>query len=228
VFDTLLASNVARHPTARSALAALLLHLAIVTGAITATASSRDASQPPVRDTIRLELAQPRIAERRHSQPVAPRAVPPEIPAPPADPELPPSVPDFEPARLSLAPIDLAALGRRGTGLAFRDSAGGPGPTRSVLSATEVDHLPELQGDLHLRYPAGLERTGVSGVVELEYVISSSGRVEPRSVRVLESPHPAFSAAATDAVSRARFSPARRGGQPVAVLVRQTIRFVSR
>jgi periplasmic protein TonB len=92
---------------------------------------------------------------------------------------------------------------------------------------SEVDELPQLQGELVPRYPAALQRTGVSGVVELEYVISLAGHVDPRSIRVLESTHPAFSAAAADAVGHARFRPARRNGRPVAVRVRQTIRFVS-
>ena len=71
----------------------------------------------------------------------------------------------------------------------------------------------------------GLERAGVSGVVQVEYVVGSDGRVDPQSVRVLASTHPAFLLAALEALRDARFKPARRGGRSIAVLVQQTIRF---
>lgn len=56
----------------------------------------------------------------------------------------------------------------------------------------------------------------------------------PPRIPALEPPrftaahHPAFSDAAREALWKARFTPARRAGRPVAMLVRQTIRFVTR
>jgi protein TonB len=97
--------------------------------------------------------------------------------------------------------------------------------SRAVFNAVEVDELPELVGDLRLRYPLGLERAGVSGVVVLEYVVGSDGRVNPGSVRALSSSHPAFFQAALEALRDARFKPARRWGRSIAVLVQQRIRF---
>lgn len=227
MFETLVESNVARRPRTRPALAALLLHLAVVAGAISATANARNSLGTVARDTIRLELAQAFMPERRHSGPVAPRAPRPELPPAPPAPQVSPIVPGVEPPRLRLSRIDLAALGLTATGPVSSESTAGSGPAGSVLSVTEVDELPELQGELRPRYPAALQQAGVSGVVELEYVISEAGRVDSSSIRVLGSTHPAFSAAAGDAVGRGRFRPARRNGRPVAVLVRQTIRFVS-
>jgi protein TonB len=97
--------------------------------------------------------------------------------------------------------------------------------SRAVFNAVEVDQLPELVGDLRLRYPVGLERAGVSGVVVLEYVVGSDGRVNPGSVRALSSSHPAFFQAALEALRDARFKPARKWGRSIAVLVQQRIRF---
>jgi protein TonB len=88
--------------------------------------------------------------------------------------------------------------------------------------------LPELAEDLRPRYPEMLRQAGVSGEVELEYVVLESGRVDSASVRVLASTHPAFSEAAREALQRARFKPAHRGAGPVPVTVRQTLHFVSR
>ena len=94
-----------------------------------------------------------------------------------------------------------------------------------VFSSVEVDELPELVRELRLRYPVGLERAGVSGVVQVEYVVGSDGRVDPQSVRALSSTHPAFHPGCAGGVARRRFKPARRGGRSIAVLVQQTIRF---
>jgi len=95
----------------------------------------------------------------------------------------------------------------------------------SVFGAVEVDELPELMAEFRPRYPDGLRRAGVSGLVQLQYVVGSDGRVAERSVRVLTSSHPAFLLAALLALRDSHFKPARRGGRPAAVLVQQTIRF---
>ncbi len=95
----------------------------------------------------------------------------------------------------------------------------------SFLTATEVDVLPELTVPLRPRYPDALRRTGVSGWVKVEYVIGRDGRIQSHSVRLLGGTHLAFSVAATQALRQARFTPARRAGHEVAILVQQTIRF---
>ena len=59
------------------------------------------------------------------------------------------------------------------------------------------------------------------------FVVDTSGRVEPASVRIIESSHHAFDDAAGDAVVRARFQPARLRGQPVRQITRQRVRFVA-
>jgi TonB family protein len=228
MFETLLASNVARRPQVRSGLAALFLHLAIVIGAISARATSPAAFKPAVRDTIRLDLSRARILEPRHSTHTPPSTGAPEIARPPVAPDVPPRIPALEPPRFTVAPMNLAALSKIPPAPGSDRSPGGPGPERAVLTATKVDVLPQLTGHLHPRYPEALRRTAVSGEVQLEYVIQNSGRVDSSSVQVLTSSHPAFSEAAREALWKARFTPARRAGRPVAMLVRQTIRFVTR
>lgn len=109
-----------------------------------------------------------------------------------------------------------------------RNSDESPAPRDSsgpVFSAIEVDDLPELTEELHPRYPDSLRRAGVSGLVRVQYVVGSDGRMDPQTITVLASSHPAFLLSALEALHDARFKPARRGGRPVAVLVQQTIRF---
>ena len=57
----------------------------------------------------------------------------------------------------------------------------------------------------------------VEGVVRMEAVVAEDGTV--RGIRVLKSVHPDLDASAAAAAKQWRFRPARRDGQPVAVVV---------
>jgi TonB family protein len=97
----------------------------------------------------------------------------------------------------------------------------------SLYRSTEVDELPQLLTDLRPEYPDVLRHAGISGAVEVEYVVGKDGRIEPHSLRVLTTDHEQFTRSVVYALRPARFKAARRAGQPVAVLVRQAIRFRS-
>jgi TonB family protein len=206
-----------------SAAFALVLHLALIFLAIRATNATVAAAVEVARDTIRLDLSRP--AEPRRSTPPPDGAFP--IPAPPPPLSLTP-----EPLQLDLPRFDtpgpafdaraLAGLSSASDSVERESTFG----THEVRSVAEVDEPPQLLGGLDLRYPERLRTTGLAGVLELEYVVTAAGAVEPGSIRVLRSTHDAFAEAAREALAAARFRPARRGGRAVAVLVRQTVRFV--
>lgn len=227
MFENLLASDIASSPWVRPAASAILLHLGLILGAVAGPAASTP-SATAARDTIRLELSRP----TPDAAGPLPRAAPPNphwIPEPPRPPDIRLSAPRLDPTQFDWnTPMNPVALS--GAAL-LRDSSeassAGDG-SGSVSSITEVDQLPELTDELHPRYPEALRQWGLSGEVRLEYVISTEGRVDARTIRVLQSTHPAFATAATEAVRSARFKPARRGARAVAVLVQQTIRFLSR
>jgi TonB family protein len=75
------------------------------------------------------------------------------------------------------------------------------------------------------RYPLGLAEARVTGRVELTYIVDTTGRAEPGSLRTLMSTHPAFDAAARASVLGTRYRPARLQGRLVRQLVRQTLSF---
>lgn len=77
------------------------------------------------------------------------------------------------------------------------------------------------------RYPTALEVARIEGRVAFEFVIDTTGRVQPASIRILESTHDAFAEAARAVVAAAVFRPARMSGHPVRQLTRQSIRFVA-
>ena len=222
MFNTLLASNTGTSPWMRPAAAAGILHFLIILGAVRGTAT-QPSSAPAPRDTIRLELT-PSRPEARPEQP-APTGSEPAIPSPPLQlPAIPPL--RIEPSAPVSSPIDLAALTRATGRETSMEASAGNGSEKPIYAVGEVDQPPELMGDFQPQYPVLLRQSGVGGTVQLEYLIDSTGRVAPPSIRILASTHPAFSASAVAAVRTARFKPARRRGRAVAVLARQTIRFV--
>lgn len=90
----------------------------------------------------------------------------------------------------------------------------------------------ELPGIMQSLYPPLLRVAGLSGRVRVEFVVDRAGRVEPRSVRTLESPHPLFSSATQTALEQFRFRPGSvsTGGEKrlVPVLVAMTIEWTLR
>jgi TonB family protein len=223
MFGTLLASGAARLPITRPAIAAGILHLLVVIAAARLTASA--SSAPPVvrRDTIALQLANPTDPTSS-----AGGSLPPTPLAPP-----PPPLTEASPVpRIDLASpyraFDWSGLMR------VEPPAGtiGVGPTadsaRVRFSTEEVDQLPELRGTMKPLYPGRLKHAGISGSVQVEYVILPNGRADSASLLVIDSTEPEFTTSVIKALLGASFKPARRQGRPVAVLVQQTIRFQNR
>ena len=223
MFEALPASFKAPAPRARVIASALLFHAVLIAAAITSTASPGASAPQVARDTIRVDLAI--IQQRPNSaQPQTPELL---LPSAPSVPDISAAAPKLELPQFSVAgPIPPATAvaapsARSGTSPGIRDSS------PSLFRVSEVDELPELLGDLRPEYPDVLRRAGFSGAVEVEYVVGQNGRIDPGSLQVLTTDHDRFTASVIQALRGARFKAARRNGQPVAVLVRQTVRFRS-
>ena len=75
------------------------------------------------------------------------------------------------------------------------------------------------------KYPVVLRGAGIEGRTLLQFVIDTAGRVEPRSVKVLETTHAAFAESAKEGILEARFEPAHVGARAVRQLTRVPVRF---
>jgi TonB family protein len=101
-------------------------------------------------------------------------------------------------------------------------------PSR-VYGGGEVDQPPSLSNGSAFRsavnrtYPATLRNSGQWGNALVSFTVGPDGRVERGSISVDQASHPAFRAAATAAISAARFNPARVDGQPVRAQVSMPI-----
>lgn len=72
-------------------------------------------------------------------------------------------------------------------------------------------------------YPTQLKRDGITGMVSVSIVVNEKGEVQ--DAKVEKSSNPGFDQAAIDAVSKWKFKPAKKAGEPVAVKVVVPVKF---
>ena len=102
---------------------------------------------------------------------------------------------------------------------------GDPFSTETIRRAAEVDDPAAALHQPFPRYPPALRVAGIEGRVLAEFVIDTLGHVERSSLRILESTHRGFEAAALEALERSVFQPARLAGRPVRQRTLQSIAF---
>jgi TonB family protein len=131
---------------------------------------------------------------------------------------------------LLLIAVALAPLGCRpgGEGAPPSDRVGASG--EAVAGGTESSRADQppvaLNPDPPVEYPAALLDQRIEGRVLLRLYADSTGAVVAESTRVAESSgYPAFDSAAVAGAARLRFSPALRGGRPVATAFLQPVHF---
>ncbi len=94
-----------------------------------------------------------------------------------------------------------------------------------VYMESVVEERPEVLSGPQLQYPDLLRQAAIQGRVLVQAIIDTSGRAEPPSVKVIQSPNPGFDQSAKNYVLRALFRPARVHGRAVRVLINLPIDF---
>ena len=94
-----------------------------------------------------------------------------------------------------------------------------------VYMESVVEERPEVLSGPQLQYPDLLRQAAIQGRVLVQAIIDTSGRAEPQSVKVIQSPNPGFDQPAKNYVLRALFRPARVHGRAVRVLINLPIDF---
>lgn len=97
----------------------------------------------------------------------------------------------------------------------------------TVYTADQVDRPAHLDSTatLAVTYPDSLRNTHTPGEATVEFVVDTTGAVEPGTVGIVTASHPGFAAAARLAAADARFVPAERAGHPVRQLVQLPLKW---
>ena len=112
-----------------------------------------------------------------------------------------------------------------GTGVEGGIATGMTPNTDQVFSADVVQEKPEVLSHPPLEFPELLRQAGIQGVVMIQAVVDTSGRVEPNSVKVMSSANPGFDTPAKNMVLKSLFRPARVYGHAVRVLIQLPVNF---
>jgi len=113
-----------------------------------------------------------------------------------------------------------------GTGDANSKGTGTGGLSTQPYFEFQVEQAAEPSGgNAQPEYPSSMRETGITGRVMVQFVVGANGRVEPGSIKILESTNSAFAAAVREVLPRHRFSPAKIGGTAVRQIVQQPFVF---
>ncbi len=82
-----------------------------------------------------------------------------------------------------------------------------------IFDISQLDQIPVAQSQMPPNYPYEMRRAGITGEVNVGFIVDSNGVV--RDAYVISSTHREFEAPAVQAVSKWKFRPGRRGGRAV-------------
>jgi TonB family protein len=196
-------------------LLALVVHTAVIAGAINASVSAQRTGTARALDTAIVAIAPP---DAQHEPP------PPALDVP---------LKGFQtvtvPALILIA-IPSVNLQERFdpkdfTGVGVEDStvtSVAPAPDQ-VWEPSALDDPPILLSSPPLDYPPLLRQAGIAGRVVVLAVIDTTGRAEPASVRVIQGAHPGFDQPSKQWMLNALFRPARAGGRRVRVRINRAL-----
>lgn len=231
MFENLLESKPKRFTSFGQSLVSFVVHVVLLFLLIKASAAATETLKEILQDTTVVFLKPPEPPPPPETPPPPPDAIVTANPPPmgfqvviPPD-QIPKDIP---PVNLNER-FDARDFSGRGVeGGIATGIVGGTGPVLEQAVTYMVEDVDDPVQPINIpqpRYPPAMQQAGVSGLVEVQYVVDTLGRAEPASWKVIRSTHPSFEAPAREAIMRARFKPARIRGQAVRQLVQQSIRF---
>lgn len=217
MFDNLIESNrkVDKKRVTGLGLVSLAVHSTLIGAAVYVTLGATEADTSAPVDTTWVAMNQPQ-REEEQPKPVqldvelkgfqtvfAPTNIPTDIP--------PINLQEkFDPRDYTGSGVE----GGVGTGVALGD----------VYAEALVEEKPERLSVV-MEYPPLLRQAGIEGSALIEFVVDTTGRAEPRSIKVIQGTNPEFERSARNMIARALFRPGRVHGRAVRVLVRMPVNF---
>ena len=229
MFENLIESKPKKSRTLKQSVFSLILHVVLGYGAIKATAGAAETMKAILQDTTKFLLTPP-----EPPPPPPPETPPPEAIVSANPPPLgfqtvmpPTEIPkEIPPVNLNerFNAADFSGKGVEG-GIAT-GAVGGSGPvTGETFLEAQVDDPVAIISQPKPRYPPVLQQAGVSGRVDISYVVDTLGHAEPASWKVLKSTNKLFEEPAHESIMKSVFKPARIKGAAVRQLVQQAMVF---
>jgi protein TonB len=234
MFNNLLESKPKKQKQTGGTVASIVMHSLLVGLAVYATANAAIKNEKPKQEKID-------FVETPKDEPPPPKDEPPPPPppdvvaAPPppkgfqvltAPVEIPDVIPDIDLSKKVTDENDFS-----GKGVAGGTSKGVEGGKAVVQSdqpyfefQVEKPVVP-APGSTQPRYPDMLRQAGVEGEVLAQFVVDTTGRAEPNSLKILKSSHDLFIQSVKNALPQMKFIPAEVGGRKVKQLVQQPFSF---
>jgi TonB family protein len=231
VFENLIESKQKGQKTLGQTVLSVLVHAAVIFGAVKATQGVAETINDKPVDTTMVFLKPP------EPPPPPPEQPPPDVvvsanPPPKgfqtvvAPTDIPKDIPPVDLSEKPFDPKDFTGKGVEGgiaTGI-----VGGTGPVNvsgEVFLEAQLDDPVQPISIPTPRYPPVLQSAGIAGSVDLQYVVDTTGHAEANSFKVLKTTHQEFVEPAKEAILKGVFKPAKFKGQPVRQLVQQRISF---
>jgi periplasmic protein TonB len=234
MFNNLLESKPKKEKRGGGTVTSVIVHSILVGLAVYATANAAIKNEKPRQEKID-------FVETPKDEPPPPKDEPPPPPppdvvaAPPppkgfqvltAPVEIPDVIPDIDLSKKVTDESDFS-----GKGVAGGTSKGVEGGKAVVQSdqpyfefQVEKPVVP-APGSISPRYPDMLRQAGVEGEVLAQFVVDTTGRAEPGSLKILKSSHDMFVQSVKNALPQMKFIPAEVGGRKVKQLVQQPFSF---
>ena len=229
MFNQLLESKAKKQKMAGGTVFSIVLHTVLISAAVYATARAGAKDEKAKSEKIQ-------FVEMKKEPPKVPDKPPPpkEVvvkPPPPkgfqvlrAPVKIDIKIPEIDLTKAITNESDFSGKGvKGGTGSGV---VGGIANTNQTYFEFQVEKPAEMLAESPKpKYPSVLESSGIAGEVQAQFVVSSSGKADMDSFKVLKSTNELFTQAVKNVLPRMKFSPAMIGGKPVNQLVQQSFQF---
>ena len=234
MFNNLLESKPKKERRGGGTVTSIVVHSILVGLAVYATANAAIRNEKPKQEKID-------FVETPKDEPPPPKEEPPPPPppdvvvAPPppkgfqvltAPVEIPDVIPDIDLSKKVTDEADFSGKGVAG-GVA-KGVEGGKAVVQSDQPYFEFQvekPVVPATGSVSPRYPDMLRQAGVEGEVLAQFVVDTTGKAEPGSLKILKSSHDMFVQSVKNALPQMKFIPAEVGGRKVKQLVQQPFSF---
>jgi periplasmic protein TonB len=229
MFNQLIESRAKKQRMAGGTVFSIVLHTVLIGGAVYATARAGNKDEKTKAEKIQ-------FVEMKKEPPKVPDKPPPpkEVVVKPPPPKgfqvlrapvrIDIKIPEIDLSKAITNENDFTGKGvKGGTGTGV---VGGVANTNQTYFEFQVEKPAEMLAESPKpKYPSVLESSGIAGEVQAQFVVSSAGKADMESFKVLKSTNELFTQAVKNVLPRMKFSPAMIGGKPVNQLVQQSFQF---